>query len=1355
MTQAKIGSRRQFASHSLLIRRINKLRNWKTQLLAIFILSIVSTALGFTASAAFSGEDRLTINSSTSTPTAKFSGTSTSGILPSAILQVDDDGVQCPGAYTTIQAAMAAAAPGDTIQICSGTYVIGSTINLNITGLTLVGIGTKPVIQVAQAVGNLFVISASGVTLDNLEIQKTDVAGPQDIIAVQATDFTAKNNLIYGPNPGGTWNSVGIVSRAFVVSATTGLLFQNNVIHDLRQPAYFSGLFGVPSGSITGNQVSGTKGWVVEGGAYAFTGNTFGQPQNQDCDIALLNQPTLNPADYSPTLALSANNDNGFICAQYPGGEFGRATAYVDDSASPNGNGSDNDNYQSINAGIAGVLTGGMVSVASGGYNEDVAVNKSVTVSGAGFASTIVTGPIGGASASTFAVTANNVEIRGFTITRAGNNVAQWNDPNLNTAGVSVQGTSITGMLLHDNRIAGMRTAIDINNSNGHTIRNNVITDNRTGLIFRNQTDNLTVVENEITNNWTVGVLFIEASGGTNVPVQTAANCSFFNNNISGNWYGQIVDRQSGGSVPAPGTNLKNFSGNWYGTNAPVVTTANSTEPGYAALIPVAYGGSSVPPGGQPEILGPASANFDYSPFLNSGADTNIQTTPGRGTYGFQGSFVALNVSPTSPQAAVPAISSIQEAINLITAGGTLSIPTGVYPGDVNVNKALTLAGTFTIGGMFTTSSAGVVISPGFSPGIINSGNLSLGTGTTLNVELNGTTPGSGHDQLNVTGTVSIAPGVNLNTILGFTPIVGNAFTIINNDGSDPVSGTFNGLPEGTVFFIASNAFRISYIGGSNSNDVVLTSVSLCNTVSIPTNITALTGSTVTVPINVDDVTGHGLLSYDFTLTYDPAVVTPLVVDQSATLSSGMVITLNNPTPGTLIVSGFQSSPLSGTGLLLKVTFSAIGGIGTSSSLNLTAFQFNEGTPCLSTSNGLVTIISGSISGTVTYANAAVTTPVPNTVLSATGSINVTTNSAFVSGAYSLSGLGAGPYTVTPSKVGDVNGITAFDSARIAQHVVLLITLNATQLAAADVSGNNVVTSFDAALIARYVALLPGYGLTGDWKFIPVNRTYANVNTSVSSENYSGILMGEVSGNWIAPTSFAFGWKPEDPIQTPVGKPISISTGNVIATSGSNFTVPVTISNTKGRGIIAYQFDLAYDPDVLRLQPVPAELAGGISSGMSITTNSETPGLLRVVVFGASPLSGEGVLLNLKFTAIGKIGLLSPLTWQNVMLNEGQPWNLPSDGQVKIAAPTKDETSVSGRLLTPEGQGLGNTIVRLTNTRGESHTTLSNEFGDYRFGGVRVGESYTLSVESRSYRFSTQTISVVNELVNINLFARP
>ncbi len=1249
-------------------------------------------------------------------------------------------------AFDTVKGGADGVAASGTVNVAAGTYTLTATVNLNKNGVTIVGPGTKPVVQAASGIGNAFFVTGTGVTIQNLELKKTDLAN-QDLIAVQGGNFTASNNLIYGPDPGMTWNAAGFVSRGFVISVVPNVNLLNNVIHHLRQPAYMSG-GAATGGNITGNQVSGTKGWVVEGGNFIFTGNTFGEPQNQSCDIALLaSVAPLNNATYEPILALSAANDNAFICQQYGALENGRATAYVDDGAGPSGNGSDNANYNSINTAIAGTLIGGTVSVAAGTYNEDVSVGKTVKLSGAGPVGTTIIGPIGG-SASTISVAANNVEVSGFTITRAGNNTTDWNDPNLNIPGVSVQGLSITGMLIHDNLITGMRTGIDINASGGHTVRNNVIDNNRTGLILRNQTDNLTVVENSITNNWTVGIVILDASGGSNVPPQTALNCTFFNNNLSGNWYGQIVDRQTGGSLPGPGANLKNFSGNWFGTNAPVVTTANSAEPGYAAQIPVIYGGSAVPPGGQPDIAGPASANFDYSPYLNAGTDSNVQTTPGRGTYGFQGSFNALNISATSAQTGGG--SKIQEAIDLITAGGTLSVPAGTYPGSVNVNKALSINGTFTTaGGSFTTSAAGVVVSPGYSPGIITTGNLSFGSGTTVNVELNGVVAGTNYDQFDVTGTVSIAANVSLNPTIGYVPVAGDSYTIIKNDGGDAVTGTFNGLPDETVFSVGANTLRIDYNGG-DGNDVVLTNVSLCNAVSIPTTITSLTGGSPVASVNVDMTTGNGLLSTDFWLTYNPAVVT-YASSVLGPVTSGGVLTVNSSTPGLLKISIFRSTPFTGAGSMVDITFNAVGAPGTSSPINFTQFKFNEGTPCISTSNGLITIISGTITGTIIYGNpigAPSTRPVSAATLNAVGSVNVSA-ATNLSGVYSLSGMGSGPYTVTPTKSGGTNGaISGFDSSFIAQFVVGLISLNGTQQTVADVSGTGGVTSFDAALIARYVVLLPGSGSAGNWVFTPVNRAYANVNTNFSGQDYTAVLMGDVTGNW--DTSGLTAGSRMAP-----SKPVGVSAGQVSVSPNAEISVPVHIGDTTGRGVVSYQFDLTYDPTVLTPSENAAVLAGSLSQSMIATVNAETPGRLKVVVFGTLPMNGEGVLLNLRFTAIGAVGTSSDLTWDGLMLNEGGFTTKTSDGRVTVTAATPNEVSIGGSLLTAFGQGVPNTRVTLTDINGVSRTVLSSAFGFYSFGNVEAGQTYTLTVDGRRYTFTPVMVTATGNLVNVDLIAQP
>ena len=214
-------------------------------------------------------------------------------------------------------------------------------------------------------------------------------------------------------------------------------------------------------------------------------------------------------------------------------------------------------------------------------------------------------------------------------------------------------------------------------------------------------------------------------------------------------------------------------------------------------------------------------------------------------------------------------------------SAGTLSVTGSTASGSaVTVQSGATLNGTGTVAGTVNVQSGGK-LTPGLSPGILNTGSVTLTSGATLPIEIGGTTAGntsSNHDQLNVTGSVTLGNAtLTLSAFNGFAPAIGQSFTIINNDDSEAINGTFNGLAEGASipnFLGSSLTASISYVGGTG-NDVVL---SLADAVSVAVSPSTVTengatnldytftrGSSIgslTVSFNV---TGTGTFSTDYT----------------------------------------------------------------------------------------------------------------------------------------------------------------------------------------------------------------------------------------------------------------------------------------------------------------------------------------------------------------------------------------------------------------------------------------------------------------------------------------------------------
>lgn len=109
-------------------------------------------------------------------------------------------------------------------------------------------------------------------------------------------------------------------------------------------------------------------------------------------------------------------------------------------------------------------------------------------------------------------------------------------------------------------------------------------------------------------------------------------------------------------------------------------------------------------------------------------------------------------------------------------------------------------------------------VSPGDPSGSITLGNTSMNNLFTLGLGLGGS---GGNDSLVINGSLAIN-NASLSLSTGSNLVQGSTITIIQNDGSDAVNGTFSGLPEGSSFTSGAYIFQISYKGGTGGNDVTL-----------------------------------------------------------------------------------------------------------------------------------------------------------------------------------------------------------------------------------------------------------------------------------------------------------------------------------------------------------------------------------------------------------------------------------------------------------------------------------------------------------------------------------------------------
>ena len=237
-------------------------------------------------------------------------------------------------------------------------------------------------------------------------------------------------------------------------------------------------------------------------------------------------------------------------------------------------------------------------------------------------------------------------------------------------------------------------------------------------------------------------------------------------------------------------------------------------------------------------------------------------------------------------------------------------------------------------------------------------------------------------------------------------------------------------------------------------------------------------------------------------------------------------------------------------------------------------------------------------------------------------------NNTNIAGYYEFLDLAAdGSYTITPSKLVDTDlgdyTITTYDAALTAQAAVGIREFTSYEIIAADANKDAQIYTYDAALIAQYSVGLPrtSNSHVGEWVFNPANRSYQPLTSDQTSQDFTGIIIGNVHGGWNQPTDLTK--------NSIVFKPYE-EFGDLDVYLDDEIIIPLKIKGTKE--ILSANIDLFYDPNVLQFEDI---IKTKLSKNFQLVLNNET-GRLRVGLYTIEPLCVPGTLINLKFKVINE-----------------------------------------------------------------------------------------------------------------------
>lgn len=221
----------------------------------------------------------------------------------------------------------------------------------------------------------------------------------------------------------------------------------------------------------------------------------------------------------------------------------------------------------------------------------------------------------------------------------------------------------------------------------------------------------------------------------------------------------------------------------------------------------------------------------------------------------------------------------------------------------------------------------------------------------------------------------------------------------------------------------------------------------------------------------------------------------------------------------------------------------------------------------------------------------------------------------------------------------------------------------------------------------------------------------------------------------------------------------TLSIISTTAPVGTQVSVPIELDSQGDE--IAMSFSINFDPTILS-NPVVANGSGApAGSAIGLNTSQVASGRLGILLDATSPFAvspPNRQAMTITFTVApnaptGATAITFVTSPTLISMSSAAGALLPcvyQVGTVTVTPPVLSAVTVGGKVTTPSGQILRNTIVNMIDSNNVRRVATTSSFGIYSFTNVPTGQTYTFTVSSKRYRFTPQIVTPTANITNLD-----